>query len=247
MSCFGFTPNTLQIYQLILIKLQKNQHNRIFVINLNNTLNMEPLELGKFIVQAIQTLGKILLPFTVCKKGYGVIKCRFGQPVKWRNKPNLYFKWPIIDTFDKVDIRKKYLFVNAHSFHSPDMEKSLIPYNIVIDVQVEYQVVNPLVIYDEYGFNEGEEANISYVNNTVQGILSEIIEKYGIGLNYNTLVTEIRKMQEKHKKEPLSIDKIKTYDNKHKSQKTTRVEECISISNIVVTSFDKNISIRTTN
>lgn len=209
---------------------------------------MEPLELGKFIVQAIQTLGKMLLPFSICKKGNGIIKCRLGHPIKWRNKPNLYWKWPFIDTFDKVDMRKKYLFVNAHSFHTPDMEKSIIPYNIVIDVQVEYQVVNPLVIYDEYGFSDGEEANISYVNNTVQGILSKIIEKYGIELNYNTLVTEIRNMQEEYTIPPLSIEEIKTYDSKYKTLlDSLNIKECISISNIVVTSFDKNISIRTTN
>jgi hypothetical protein len=145
-------------------------------------------------------------------------------------------------------MRKKYLFVNAHSFHTPDMEKSIIPYNIVIDVQVEYQVVNPLVIYDEYGFSDGEEANTSYVNNTVQGILSKIIEKHGIELNYNTLVTEIRNMQEEYTIKTRSIEEIKTYDSKYKTLlDSLNIKECISISNIVVTSFDKNISIRTTN
>ena len=212
---------------------------------------MEPLEFGKFIVQIFEWIKEKITFLKECKRGQGIIKKRFGQPIKWRNNPRWYCKFPFIDTFDIVDMRKKYLFVNAHSFHSPEMNKSIIPYNIVIDVQVEYQVINPLVIYNEYGFNEGEEANTSYVNNTVQGILSNIIEEYGTTLNYNTLVTEIKNRQKEYTRPPLTLIEIKTFDNMCKNQKETflndlNTQECISISNIVVTSFDKNISLRTT-
>lgn len=217
--------------------------------------NMEPLELGKYLVQIIQTFGARLSFISECPKGYGVIKKRLGHPIKWRNSPRWYFKWPLFDTFDKVDMRKRYLQVNAHSFHSSQMEKALVPYNIIIDVQVEYMVINPLVIYDEYGFNDGEDAYTSYVNNTVQEIVSDIIVNYGVNLDYNTLNECLKSALKDISLEPLNNDEIMGYDNpfskKYKKRhnivsKQVKTNECVSISNIVITSFDKNISIRTT-
>ncbi len=216
---------------------------------------MEPLEFGKFFVQILQTFSARLSPLKECRKGDGLVKKRFGHPIKWRNKPRIYWKWPIIDTFDKVDMRKKYLQVNAHSFHSNQMENLLIPYNIIIDVQIEYAVINPLVIYDEYGFAEGEEAYTSLVNNTVQEIISNIIKEYGIKLDYNILESCLKENVQNYNLQPLSFDEIKLYDNpfseRYKKRhniapKQIESQECISISNIVITSFDKNISIRTT-
>lgn len=216
---------------------------------------MEPLEFGKFFVQILQTFSARLSPLKECRKGDGLVKKRFGHPIKWRNKPRIYWKWPIIDTFDKVDMRKKYLQVNAHSFHSNQMENLLIPYNIIIDVQIEYAVINPLVIYDEYGFAEGEEAYTSLVNNTVQEIISNIIKEYGIKLDYNILESCLKENVQNYNLQPLSFDEIKLYDTpfseRYKKRhniapKQIESQECISISNIVITSFDKNISIRTT-
>ncbi len=216
---------------------------------------MEPLEFGKFLVQLLQTFSARLLPLKECRKGEGLVKKRFGHPIKWRNKPGLYWKWPVIDTFDRVDMRKRYLQVNAHSYHSNQMGNPLIPYNIIIDVQVEYAVINPLVIYDEYGFAEGEDAYTSFVNNTVQEIISKIIQKYGIELEYNILESCLKEDVQNYSLQPLSTDEIKAYDNPFSERykrrhniipKQVETQECISISNIVITSFDKNISIRTT-
>ena len=152
-------------------------------------------------------------------------------------------------------MRKRYLQVNAHSFHSNQMGNSLIPYNIIIDVQVEYTVINPLVIYNEYGFAEGEDAYISFVNNSVQEIISKIIKTYGIELEYDILESCLKEDVRTYSLQPLSTDEIKSYDNPfserykkrhHIIPKQVETQECISISNIVITSFDKNISIRTT-
>lgn len=217
--------------------------------------DMEPLEFGKFFVQILQTFSARLSPLKECRKGDGLIKKRFGHPIKWRNKPGIYWKCPIIDTFDRVDMRKRYLQVNAHSFHSNQMGNSLIPYNIIIDVQVEYTVINPLVIYNEYGFAEGEDAYISFVNNSVQEIISKIIKTYGIELEYDILESCLKEDVRTYSLQPLSTDEIKSYDNPfserykkrhHIIPKQVETQECISISNIVITSFDKNISIRTT-
>jgi hypothetical protein len=210
---------------------------------------MEPLEFGKFVVQILQALSEHLSFFTVCKKGCGVIKCRWGHPIKWRNKAQVYWKWPIMDTFDKVDMRKRYIQLSAHSFHSSQMKTSIIPYNIIIDVQVEYQVINPLVIYDEYGFKEKEDVLTSYVNNTVQEILSNILIQYGSELDYDTLIKELNNQLKEYQKYPLKEEEIKAFDNPFTERlysKEVNTDKCISILNIVVTSFDKNISLRTT-
>ena len=213
---------------------------------------MEPLEFGKFIVQLLQKFWDRCAFITECEKGQSVIKRRLGYPIKWRNKPRLYWKWPVIDMFDKVDMRKKYLQLNAHSFHSNNMEKSTIPYNLIIDFQVEYQVINPLVIYDEYGFAEGESAQLSYINNKVQSRISDIIIEKGINITYEDIYNHLDKISEDNKKETLDYIKTKSYDCKFRDRKTKKMEnnilteEYISINNIVVTSFDKNISLRTT-
>ena len=154
-----------------------------------------------------------------------------------------------MDTFDKVDMRKRYIQLNAHSFHSSQMKTSIIPYNIIIDVQVEYQVINPLVIYDEYGFKEKEDVLTSYVNNTVQEFLSNILIQYGSELDYDTLIKELNNQLKEYQKYPLKEEDIKAFDNPFTERlysKEVNTDKCISILNIVVTSFDKNISLRTT-
>ena len=211
---------------------------------------MEPLEFGKFLVQILQWFWDRLTIFTECKKGEAVIKRRCGLPIKWRNRPRWYFKWPIIDIFDKVDIRKKYVQFNAHSFHGSNMEKSLIPYNIILDFQVEYQVINPLVIYDEYGFAQGENEQLSFINNTIQNNITKLVCDKGIELTYQDIVSYFDDVVKNHRRTPLYSSDIKKFDNCFRSTKQTsfyiEANEGVSINEIVITSFDKNISLRTT-
>lgn len=152
--------------------------------------------------------------------------------------------------FDIVDIRKQYMQFNAHSFHGKSMEKSLIPYNIIIDFQVEYQVINPLIIYDEYGFAQGESAQQSYINNLVQNEISKIIDTYGIDTTYSNVDEHFNKVSKELTRTILSFDEVKEYDDffrkKKRRSKEIKVEKCISINDIVITSFDKNISLRLT-
>lgn len=211
---------------------------------------MQPLELGKFVVQILQWFWDRLIFFTECKKGEAVIKRRCGFPVKWRNRPRWYFKWPIIDMFDKVDMRKKYVQFNAHSFHGLNMEKGLIPYNIIIDFQVEYQVVNPLVIYDEYGFAQGESEYLSFINNTVQKDISKLICEKGIELTYKEIISYFEEKVKEYKKSTPCSSKIKEFDNSFRAKRRRNYfiepNDGVSINDIIITSFDKNISLRTT-
>lgn len=130
------------------------------------------------------------------------------------------------------------------------MEKSLIPYNIIIDFQVEYQVINPLIIYDEYGFAQGESAQQSYINNLVQNEISKIIDTYGIDTTYSNVDEHFNKVSKELTRTILSFDEVKEYDDffrkKKRRSKEIKVEKCISINDIVITSFDKNISLRLT-
>ena len=212
---------------------------------------MEPLEFGKFVVQTLQWFWDRCTIVTECKRGEAVIKRRFGSPIKWRSLPRLYWKWPFVDMFDRVDMRRRYMLLNAHSFHATGMEKSLVPYNIIIDFQVEYQVMNPLVIYDEYGFAQNEDSQISYINNAVQQIIAGAIREYGISLTYEDLEKHIDQQVKEdiisdHSVEP-SIDDNFFRKNKGKNHlDRTSAKDKVSINAIVITSFDKNISLRTT-
>lgn len=161
---------------------------------------MEPLEFGKFIVQLITQFWDRCIIFTECNQGQAVIRKRFGRPIKWRTKPKWYWKWPFIDMFDKVDMRKQYAFLNAHSFYFNGMvNDTIIPYNILIDFQVEYQVINPLVIYEASGYKEGEDASSSYVNNIIHHRLSELIQESVEDLSYSQILTYVNQIvQELH-------------------------------------------------
>lgn len=197
-------------------------------------------------------LWERITPLVICKKGNAIIKVRWGYPIKWRAKPRCYFKIPFIDTFDTVDVRKKYRQLNAHSFHASVMEKSLIPYNISIDVQVEYQVINPLIIYESSGYLIGEDVYESYVNNVVQEEISTIICEKGINTTYENVKNHIKQAIQKNTRIVLSLEQSKTDDDsvrKKSREKKNPIKdpaECISISNIVITSFDKTISVRNT-
>lgn len=210
---------------------------------------MEPLEFGKFIVRFITRFWDGFIFLTVCNQGQAVIKKRFGYPIKWRTKPRLYWKWPFIDMFDKVDMRKRYAQFNAHSFYDERQKNdTIVPYNILIDFQMEYQIVNPLVIYEASGYFDREDIVLSYVNNIVHSRLSDLIHAKEEDLSYADIVSFFDLMVH-----DLHLDKI-SYENEVKlddkflnqQRKEIRLEECISINKIVITSFDKNISLRTT-
>lgn len=208
---------------------------------------MEPLEFGKFIVQLITQFWDRCIIFTECNQGQAVIRKRFGRPIKWRTKPKWYWKWPFIDMFDKVDMRKQYAFLNAHSFYFNGMVNDMIiPYNILIDFQVEYQVINPLVIYEASGYKEGEDASSSYVNNIIHHRLSELIQESVEDLSYSQILTYVNQIVQELHIDPIPQKNEDQYQLPERGTKEIDLKDYISINEIIVTSFDKNISLRTT-
>lgn len=210
---------------------------------------MEPLEFGKFIVQLINLFWERLICCTVCDKGQAIIKKRLGYPIKWRTKAGLYWKIPFIDVFDKVDIRKKYSQFNAHSFYeSQNVNGVLIPYNILVDFQAEYQIVNPLGIYEANGLRDGEDIVISFISNIIHSQISILVKEKGLELSYIDVDTLFKQLPQKLQKEKYADDKEKEFDDDFRKRKRTvvKIEDCFTINEVVLTSFDKNISIRTT-
>lgn len=203
---------------------------------------MEPLDFGKFIVQLINQFWDRIIFITECNKGQAVIHKRFGYPKRWISKPGWYWKYPFIDMFDKVDIRKKYTQFNAHSFYyEKEVDESIVPYNLLVDFQAEYQVINPLVIYDAWGFKEGEDAIISYIGNTIHEYISSLIVEKGNEISYNDIASLFDNIKNNH-----VIENIQENNTIVKGNYKVNIEECISINEIVITSFDKNISLRNT-
>ncbi len=110
-------------------------------------------------------------------------------------------------------MRKRYLQVNAHSYHSNQMENPLITYNIIIDVQVESAQLLTLWLFMMSMVLLKARMHILFVNNTVQEIISKIIQKYDAELEYNILETCLKKDVQNYSLQPLSTDEIKAYDN----------------------------------
>lgn len=210
---------------------------------------MDSLEFGKFVVQLINKFWERITFFTVCDKGQAVIQKRLGYPIKWRTKPKLYWKWPLIDVFDKVDVREKYAQFNAHSFNeTQNVGEILIPYNILIDFQAEYQIVNPLGVYEAYGLRDNEDIIVSYIGNIIHSQISRLVKNKGTDLLYNDVVSLFETLPKELKIMKYTYDKEKEFDDTFCERNRTpiKIKNCISINDVVLTSFDKNISIRTT-
>ena len=210
---------------------------------------MEPLEFGKFVVQLINLFWERLICCTVCDKGQAVIKKRLGYPIKWRTKSGLYWKIPFIDVFDKVDIRKKYSQFNAHSFYGNQDENGVfIPYNILVDFQIEYQIVNPLGIYEASGLRDGEDIVVSYIGNIIHSKISTLVKGKGDKISYIDVESLFKQLSKVLYKEMYAEGKEKEFDDDFTNRKRSvvKIEDCLSINEVLLTSFDKNISIRTT-
>lgn len=101
-------------------------------------------KLFNILIQNIESIIDLLIPIRYCDEGYNVIRKTFGIPNKVF-PPGLCYKLPIIQTFDNVNMKRQTHFLNAHSIMAKD--DKIIPYNITVDAQVEFRIVDPLVIY----------------------------------------------------------------------------------------------------
>lgn len=200
--------------------------------------------LANFIVNLINnTLGKLIF-FKVCRQGECIIKTRLGNPQYWNSKPTVYFNIPFIQELIKVDMRRRFDTLYAHSFHFCNMEKLLIPYNIIVDFQIEYQIKHPYIIFnieDESSVPITEDRKFEsnkikhMIENIIHSELAKYIHKKDGKISYDDLIKFTDEM----------IDKYKITDD-IRANTHFELDKSFSLNNIVITSFDKNISLRTT-
>ena len=200
--------------------------------------------LANFLVSLINnTLGKLIF-FKVCREGESIIRISLGKPTGWYTKPSLYFNVPFFQELIKVDMRRQFDYLSARSFHMSNMEKSIIPYNIAMDFQVEYQIKHPYIIFDiadkgvsslseQVGYEKTKVKNM--VENKIHSELSDFLFKQKHEVTYSDFVDFTKKICAKYDK-TIEIESNSDYiENKS-----------FSINVLVITSFDKNISIRLT-
>ena len=134
----------------------------------------------------------------------------------------LCYKFPIIQTFDIVNMKKQVHFLNAHSVKSKS--DKVIPYNITIDAQVEFRIIDPMVIYSIDIFDDGNREPIRiYVDNEVHLLIDKVLKENPIDIQ--AMIDEALK-------------------KKNCKEKTNDLNDMIKIERIVISAFDYNLSLR---
>lgn len=189
---------------------------------MDNTISFSEL-----ILKFWDTILKFVWPLYFRHEGFYTIKKTCEKPVKiYKDNERWCWKFPFFQTFDIVDMRHQTFNCTAHSFGCNN--RNVIPYNIVIDTQIEFRIKDPLVIYR---FNNDFTNQINplylFVSNKVHQLLSECFNTKLISdLDLNTIQ--------------------RTVDNE--LGKLSRIDKnfCqnIEINKIIITSCDFNISLR---
>lgn len=173
------------------------------------------------VLQNISALANFITPVRYCDEGYNVIRKTFGKPQKVFNT-GLCYKFPIIQTFDIVNMKKQVHFLNAHSVKSKS--DKVIPYNITIDAQVEFRIIDPMVIYSIDIFDDGNREPIRiYVDNEVHLLIDKVLKENPIDIQ--AMIDEALK-------------------KKNCKEKTNDLNDMIKIERIVISAFDYNLSLR---
>ena len=174
------------------------------------------------ILQNISGVANFLTPIRYCDEGYNAIRKTFGKPYKVFHT-GLCYKLPIIQTFDIVNMKKQVHFLNAHSVKCKN--DKVIPYNITVDAQVEFRIIDPMVIYHIDTFDEGNSEPIRiYVDNEVHLLINSII-------NNDITAEEAQRL----------IDE--KLANRNKTPQNY-FQQAILIERIVISAFDYNLSLR---
>lgn len=188
-------------------------------------------------------VSKLLSFVNIRNEGYAIIKRRWGKPIKVYDMSERWcWKFPIAEKFDIVDIRKQVIYLNAHSVKNDISEDSIVPFNTTIDAQCEFRIVNPNIIYkvsDDIVKTENNYTTIeSYVDNTVHILISRIIANNKLSQITNANIqSKIDEELEKYNEgKPRTFQK--DFDFK--------VSHGILIENIVIVSYDNNLSLRRT-
>ena len=175
------------------------------------------------ILQNLSGIANYLTPVMYCDEGYNIIRKTFGKPYKVFST-GLCYKFPVIQSFDKINMKHQVHFLNAHSVKSKN--DKIIPYNITVDAQVEFRIIDPFVIYHIDIFDDANREPIRiYVDNEVHLIINSIIQ------DENLRAVDIQ-------------EKIDEALNIRNSNPQDYLQKAIMIERIVISAFDYNLSIR---
>lgn len=188
-------------------------------------------------------ISKLLSFVNIRNEGFAIIKRRWGKPIKvYDMKERWCWKWPIAEKFDEIDIRKQVIYLNAHSIKNDENSESIVPFNTTIDAQCEFRIVNPNIIYkisDDIVKTENNYTTIeSYVDNTVHFLISRIICQNGLSQLTNANIQD--KMTEEL--ENYNVGRPRSFQKDFDFE----VSNGILIEDVVIVSFDNNISLRKT-
>jgi len=175
------------------------------------------------IFQNLYNIFDLITPVIYCNEGFNVIRKTFGVPGHIYKKSGLCVKLPVIQSFDRVNMKLQVHFLNAHSVKSGN--DKIIPYNITIDAQVEFGIIDPRIIYKIDMFDDGNREPIRiYVDNEVHLLINSIID-------CNITAAEAQRL----------INAKLAERNQHPQN---YFETAIKIERIILSAFDYNLSIR---
>jgi|GEM_PF-3965896 len=73
---------------------------------------------AQLIVNILVSSWQRITFFQICNKGDALIRKTLGNPGEICYKPHLHFKFPLVQIFDIVNMRRQIIQMPAHSFQS---------------------------------------------------------------------------------------------------------------------------------
>lgn len=189
------------------------------------------MNISDLIINILTYLNDKLVFFYICNKWEYVIREFLWTPTKIIKKSWFYWKWPLFQSIKKVNIKRKIVYMNAHSFR--ENSQQIIPYNLSIDCAIEYKIINPLIIYYIDDIDD-------YVRNKWHFLIQEKINNSDINdlkFHFNEFI------QENTEENTITESKLITENNYLKNNP----DKWIKIEDITIISYDNIISHRSTN
>lgn len=130
------------------------------------------------IVAGLATVGIYTSAYIVHQNEQALI-LRFGEPMRVRNEPGLYFKLPFIDTVEIYDKRILDLDSQPQEVTAADQKR------LVVDSFARYRIVDPLKFYQTLRYEEG-------VRSRLQPIIDSALRRVLGGSTFQDVVRDKR-------------------------------------------------------
>lgn len=130
------------------------------------------------IIAGLATVGIYSSAYIVHQNEQALI-LRFGEPMRVRNEPGLYFKLPFIDTVEIYDKRILDLDSQPQEVTAADQKR------LVVDSFARYRIVDPLKFYQTLRYEEG-------VRSRLQPIIDSALRRVLGGSTFQDVVRDKR-------------------------------------------------------